>query len=120
MKTMYLTIGLAAAACFLLAAQPAFSQQSTDPYTYFIDKEVSKCEQKLAFVSSKSPNLRDDAKRAGLKMTFLQNYRNELIADMKKENIDTKDYQISHYLTERFMEAYSPFIAFGQKQNPLQ
>lgn len=119
MKTIHLTIGLLAAACFLLAAQPAFCQLRTDPYVVYFDKEVGKCEQKVVFLSSKSPNLRDEGKRANFKLNFLREYRNDLIADMKKENIEAKDYQVSHFLTERFLETYSPFIAAGQKQVPL-
>ena len=52
-------------------------------------------------------NLQRDALKARVKSGFLKDYKKELIAAMKRDGIGTKDYQVSYFLNNKFVEVYT-------------
>ncbi|MBI5578764.1 MAG: hypothetical protein HY895_06390 [Deltaproteobacteria bacterium] len=119
MKTTRITIGVVVILSFALFGLPAFCDEQAigDAETMYIcgiDKEIAKCQAKIERKNSRSAHLQRDAVKASVKAGFLKEYKKEIIAAMKREDIGTKDYQISHFLNEKFFEALSPILASGQ------
>jgi hypothetical protein len=115
MKTSRITIGIVTILSFVLFGLPGYGDGKVkkDPETTYssaIDKEIAKCQHKMAFINSGSVNLQREAALANMKATFLKDYKQGLIADMKKANIGAKDYQVTHYLNERFFEVFGPIL----------
>jgi hypothetical protein len=119
MKTSLKTIGVVVIISFVFFGLPAFSDEKAigdaeTVYTCAIDKEIAKCQAKIERKNSRSVNLQREAAKASMKSAFLKDYKKELIAAMKREDIGTKDYQINKFLNEKFFEVFTPILAGGQ------
>lgn len=112
MKTSRKTIGVIVILSFVFFGLPAFCDEQTTGdaeaiYTCAIDKEIANCQAKIERKNSRSANLQRDAVKASVKAGFLKEYKKEIIAAMKRENIGTKEYQISHFLNAKFFEVFT-------------
>lgn len=112
MKTSGKTIGAVVILSFVFFGLPAFCGEqpignAESMYSSCIDKEIAKCQAKIELKNSKSAYLQLDAVKASVKAGFLNDYKKEIIAAMKRDNIGTKDYQISNFLNEKFFEVFT-------------
>ena len=112
MKTSGKTIGAVVILSFVFFGLPAFcGEQPTgnaeSMYSSGIDKEIAKCQAKIELKNSRSAYLQRDAVKASVKAGFLKDYKKEIIAAMKREDIGTKDYQISNFLNDKFFEVFA-------------
>jgi hypothetical protein len=112
MKTSRKTIGVVVILSFVFFGLPAFCDEQAigdaeAMYTCAIDKEIAKCQAKIELKNSRSAYLQRDAVKASIKSGFLKDYKKEIIAAMKREDIGTKDYQISNFLNAKFFEAFT-------------
>lgn len=119
MKTYRITIGVVVILSFVVFRLPAFSDEQAigdaeAMYSNGIDKEIAKCQGKIILKNSRSANLQLEGTKALMKASFLKDYKQELIAEMKREDMGTKDYHISNFLNEKFFEALNPILASGQ------
>jgi hypothetical protein len=122
MKTYRITIGVVVILSFIIFGLPAFCDEQAiedaeTMYTCVIDKEIAKCQTKIELKNSRSANIQREAARASMKSAFLKDYKKDLIAEMKREDIGTKDYQISNFLNEKFLEIFPPLFATTQNHN---
>lgn len=112
MQTSRITVAGAVMLSFVLFGLPAFGdEQATgnleETYSRAIDKEIANCQAKIELKNSNSANLQRDALKARVKSGFLKDYKKELIAAMKRDGIGTKDYQVSYFLNNKFVEVYT-------------
>ena len=119
MKTSRTTVGAVVILSFVLFGLPALSggqiaggEESV--YTRAIDNEIAKCQAKIELKNSRSVILQREAANARMKTSFLKDYRQELIAEMKREDIGTKDYQISYFLNKKYLEVFTQVLAGRQ------
>lgn len=121
MKTSGMPIGVVVILSFVLFGLPAFSDEQAigdteTMYTCGIEKEIAKCQEKIKLKNSRSANLQREAAKALMKTSFLKDHKQELIVKMKREDIGTKDYQISQFLNEKFFEMLNPLLAGGHSR----
>ncbi len=111
MKTDQRTLGTVVILSFALFSLPAFGDEqgmgnAERMYTSVIDKQIAKYQAKIELKNSRSAKLQQEAVKARGMSAFLKGYKKELIAKMKREDIGTKDYQVSNFLNGQFLEAY--------------
>ncbi len=88
---------------FLMAAPAVNADPGLDRFFgEFIDQEISQCREKAAFVNSRSKNLQNCGKLAIEKANFLAQNKERLIEEMRRQKVDTKPYQIEHFLIQAF------------------
>lgn len=119
METARITIGVVVVVSFMCFSLPAFGDEQVvgdaeTMYACVIDKEIAKCQTKFELKNSRSAILQREAAKARMKASFLKDYRQELLAEMKLEDIGTRDYQISYFLNEKFLEVFTPILAGRQ------
>ncbi len=112
MKTYPRTMGVAVILSFVFFGLPAFGGEqgmgnAEMMYTSIIDKEIAKDQAKFELKNSGSANLQQEAVEAGMMSAFLKDHKKELIEEMTRKDIGTKDYQINNFWDEKFLEAYS-------------
>ena len=118
MKTYPRTFGVVVILAFVFFGLPAFGGEqgmgnAETMYTSIIDKEIAKGQAKIELKNSESAILQQEALESSMMSAFLKDHKKELIAEMKRKDIGTedlqgtKDYQISNFLNEKFLEAYS-------------
>ena len=74
-------------------------------YENCIDREIAKCESKLALLAtSKSQHLKDYLSMIDQKIEFLKAEREVLIKEMLEAQLDLKHYKVEVFLNSRFHE----------------
>jgi hypothetical protein len=112
MKAARKTIGVVIILSFVFFGLPAFCDEQSignteAMYSWAIDKEIAKCQAKIELKNSKSVYLQLDAVKASVKAGFLKDYKKEIIAAMKRDDIGTKDYQVNNFLNGKFFEVFT-------------
>ena len=100
MKTTIGVIGLSI--LLLIAVTDAMGDNLTDLYGRHIDKEISVCACKSDMLTSKSDNLRRNARVSVLKAAYYSANREDLIKEMQALGIEAKPYKVDYYLNKRF------------------
>ncbi len=111
MKIYQRTLGVLLILSFVFFSLPAFGDEQAmnaeTMYSSIIDKEISNYEWKIELKNSESANLQQEAVKASMMSAFLREYKKELIAEMGRKDIGTKDYKIKNFLNEKFLEVSS-------------
>jgi hypothetical protein len=112
MKTYPRTLGVLVILSFVFLGSSAFCDEQAMGkaemmYASVIDKEIGKDQAKIELKNSGSANLPQEAVETSMMLAFLKDYKKELIAEMKRKDIGTTDYQINNFLNEKFLEVYS-------------
>ncbi len=111
MKTYRKTLGVVVVLSFIFFSLPAFGDEQAmnaeAMYSSGIDREIANYQWKIELKNSRSANLQQEAVKASMMSAFLRDYKKELIAEMGRKEIGTKDYKIKNFLNEKFLEAYS-------------
>lgn len=71
-------------------------------YSACIDDLIAKNELKATRFDSRSPKIQKTAELAKLKAAYLSNYKDLIIQDMARHNLEPKSYKISHFINEKF------------------
>jgi hypothetical protein len=112
MKSYRRTLGVVVILSFVFFGLPAFGDEqgigkAETMYTSIIDKEIAKCQAKIELKNSRSANLQQEAVKASTMSVFLKGYKKELIAEMERKDIGTKDYKVTNFLNGQFLEVYN-------------
>ena len=109
MKTKVLYIMLLVIGVICMGKTLVFGQSDTDAklvrfYETCILNQISKCQAKAALINSKSSNLRSCAAVSSRKAVFFVNYKDMLIQEMLKNEMDPKTYKVQYYINKRYFE----------------
>ena len=111
MKTVWMAMGVGLMVWLLLAGSAsADSDRLGSPdfegvYGAFIDRLIESCEIKAARSGSQMSNVCRCAARAKLKAAFCARHRDDLIEQMAEARIGVKQYKMSYFVNNRFIES---------------
>ena len=71
-------------------------------YEDAIDDQIAQSRQMSSLLTSRSPNLRIKGHREASMAMFLEAYRDRLVDEMVKLDLEPKDYKIERFLNDRF------------------
>ena len=91
----------------MLCVRVTSGNDLTAIYGGYIDREISLCACKSSMLTSKSDNLRLDARVSVLKAAYYSVNREDLIKEMRVLGIETKQYKVDYYLNKRFYDMLS-------------
>jgi hypothetical protein len=112
MKTYARTLGVVVILSLVFLGSPAFCDEQAMGkaemmYASVIDKEIGKDQARIELQNSGSSNLQQEAVETSRMLAFLKDNKQDLIAEMKRKDIGTTDYQINNFLNEKFLEVSS-------------
>lgn len=110
-------VAVLAIICWGAAAQSGETEQVNRhaAYSAGIDDLITKNESKAARSDSRSPEIQKAAELAKLKAAYLNNFKELIVQDMARHNLEPKSYKIGHFINEKFFAVVrSPQRTFAE------
>lgn len=89
----------------------AFNADQAQCYSNCLERLISRCSGKMELRNSTLIHVRQAAALYWFKARFFHDFKDELTREMLAQNVGTREYQIEHYVNQRFFEMLRMAVA---------